>query len=112
MRKITLAVVVLVLAASLASFAAEPAALSCASSGQGLALVETAAPAVPLFGPQNASWLQTPSLAAVSTAAFNPPKLPALLFAELHTLSARRRLLFGLRHLRPQLLLTLQGDPG
>jgi hypothetical protein len=73
MRKMTLAVVVLVLAASLASFAAEPAALSCVSSGQGLALVGTAAPAVPLFGPQNASWLQTPSLAA-STAAFTLPK--------------------------------------
>jgi hypothetical protein len=77
MRKMTLAVVVLVLAASLASFAAEPAALSCASSGQALALVGTAAPAVPLFGPQDAPWLQTPLLAA-STAALTPPKRPAL----------------------------------
>lgn len=75
MRKVTLAVVVLVLAASLASFAAEPAALSCASSGQGLALVGTAAPAVPLFGPQDASWLQTPLLAASTTAfTFPPPR--------------------------------------
>ena len=76
MRKVTLAVVVLALAASLASFAAEPAALTCASSGQGLALVGTAAPAVPLFGPQDASWLQTPSLAASTAAVPFPPPQP------------------------------------
>lgn len=79
MRKMTLAVVVLLLAASLASFAAEPTALSCAGSGQDLALAGTAAPAEPLFGPQAAPQLQTPLLAA-SAAPVTPlvVKLPAL----------------------------------
>ena len=72
MRKMTFAVLVLVLAAPLASFAAEPAALSCDGSGQGLALAGTDAPAVlPLFGSQAAPRLQTPLLAA--SAAPVPP---------------------------------------
>ncbi len=80
MRKMIWAVLVLALAAPLASFAAAPnptatlpAALSCAGSGQGLALAGTAIPEVLLFGAQAVSQLQTPLLAAPAGAP-PPPK--------------------------------------